>query len=205
MLFSGCGATDYAEIGDKVQLDYTLTLDDGSIYYTTIDDEPGEYELGSGDLIPGAEEAVIGMKVTERKTVSITPDMAFGPVQPELIQEVDIGLMPEGFEPAVGKELMTEINGTPLSVVIREITDTTVTVDANHPLAGQNLNLDVMLLDLIKPVATETGLGGQPVVVWVLSGALLLLAAAFVLFFIQTQRRFKRIMADPRARKSRTT
>ncbi len=175
-----------ARAGDTVEVNYTLTLDDGSVIYTTIGQEPAQYELGKGALIPGFEEAVIGMQVGESKTVTIPPEKAYGPVRPELVQEVSWDLLPEGFEPEVGKHLQSTLNGTPVAVVITEVTPNTVTIDANHVMAGKNLTFSIELLEIIE---NTSGLASLPVLFWVITGALAAIATAFGLYYLKRRHR----------------
>jgi peptidylprolyl isomerase len=195
----GC-STRTAAIGDSVNIDFSLWLDDGTIYYSTTDHGPLDYTLGTGELIQGAEDAIIGMRVGEIKEVIIPPEKAFGDVLPGLIQTVSRDLMPAGFVPEVGSTLNTQLNGQTVDVVIVDVTDTTVTVDANHELAGKSLKLDVKLLDLTHP-GDVNNLMGQPPLVWVLGGGLAVLATAFLVYFLMTQQRLSELKARARPRR----
>jgi len=193
VLATACSAPRVATAGDTVTVNYTLTLDDGSLYYTTAGRDPTQYELGKGALLQGFEDAVIGMRVGESRTVTVPPEEAYGPVLPELVQEVNRDRLPEGLELATGKQLQSTLNGMPVTVVIREVTPTTVTVDGNHPLAGKNLTFAVELVAL-QGTASSDGLAGQPLLVWVLGGALLAVVAGFVLYYLRTQRRLRHVV-----------
>jgi peptidylprolyl isomerase len=200
---TGCAKAATAAVGDTVTIDFSLWLQDGSLYYTTAESGPLEYVLGSSDMIQGAQEAIVGMKVGESKVATIPPEKAFGEVQPDLIQVVSRDLMPEGFEPAVGKSLNTQVNGQTTSVIITEVTDSTVTVDANDPLAGQTIKMEVKLLTVTSPNEVSGNIAGQPPLVWILSAGLVVLLAAFILFFLITQRRLKQLEYATKGRRRR--
>ena len=186
MLAGGCGAKTVKQ-GDVVKVRYVLTLEDGTVYYTSAGREPLEVTTGKGQLIPGLEEALIGMRVGDNKTVTVRPEKAYGQRRTDLVQEVSRDLLPENFEPVVGKQIQTTLAGTPVMVIITELTDSTVTVDANAPLAGKNLTFQIELLSIKTP--TPGRFAGQPLLVWVLSAALLAVTTAFVLYVIFSRRR----------------
>ena len=139
---------------DTITINYTITLEDGTVYYTTIGQEPLQETLGQGKFIPGFEEAVLGMRVGESKTVTIPPEKAYGQYRPDLVGTVDRSWLPEDVEPVIGKQYRTQLeNGTQTTVVLREITDTSLTLDANHPLVGQNLTFDIHVVEIEKSSA----------------------------------------------------
>jgi FKBP-type peptidyl-prolyl cis-trans isomerase 2 len=138
-----------AKVGDTVKVHYTGKLDDGTVFDTSVDREPLEFTLGQGTLIPGFEEAVVGMQADESKTTTISHENAYGPHRPEMIAEVDRSRFPDNIEPAVGQHLqMRNEEGHVMTVVVTEISETSVTLDANHPLAGKDLTFDITLVGI---------------------------------------------------------
>jgi len=135
--------------GDTVRIDYTLVLDDRLVYYTTVESEPAVYTLGQEQLLPGFEDALMGMRVGEKKTITIAPEDAYGPYRRELVLTLNRSDLPEGSQPVVGQEILTESEGgSPIVLVITEVTETTVTLDANHPLSGHHLTFEIQLVGI---------------------------------------------------------
>ena len=140
-----------AKKGDTVKVHYTGKLEDGTIFDSSKDRDPLEFTLGQAQIIPGFEDAVLGMKPGQSKTVTIPVDKAYGPPRPDLIQTVDKSKLngAEGLQ--VGQRVrVTQPNGQPLSVLVTAITDKTVTLDVNHPLAGKNLVFELKLVEISK-------------------------------------------------------
>jgi peptidylprolyl isomerase len=150
ILISGCnGGSGIAQNGDIVQVHYIGTLQDGTVFDTSIGREPLEFTLGEDRMIPGFEQAVLGMKVGESKTVDIPEEDAYGPHNAALTLVVSREELPEDMTPEVGQQL--EIAGSDegtIMVIITEVTDTTVTLDANHPLAGKDLTFEITLVNI---------------------------------------------------------
>ena len=135
--------------GHTVQIHYTGTLDDGTTFDSSEGGDPLEFELGGGQIIPGLERAIEGMAVGDAKQVAIAPEEAYGPRQEELVQNVPIAALPADLEPAVGMQLKSQApDGQVMLMVVTEITDENITVDANHPLAGQALNFTIELVSI---------------------------------------------------------
>ncbi len=136
--------------GDKVKVEYTGTLDDGTVFDTSEGREPLEFEVGSGQIIKGFDDAVIGMKKGEEKEIKISPSEAYGEVNPELIKKIPKDNLPPGQEPQPGMMLVL---GTPdgrrIPAKITEVTDKDVTIDLNHPLAGKTLNFKIKVVDIL--------------------------------------------------------
>lgn len=132
----------------NVKLHYTGKFEDETVFDTSLDEgrEPLSVELGKGLLIPGFEKALYGLKVGEKKTINIPSDEAYGPIRTEMVQEVEKQLVPEGVE--VGQVLTAEGPQGPMAVTVVEIKETTVVLDANHPLAGKDLIFDLELLEI---------------------------------------------------------
>ena len=135
--------------GDTVKVHYHGKLTDGSTFDSSAGREPLEFEVGSGMVIPGFDEGVIGMTVGEKKTINIPAEDAYGIVEEERILEFPIDRFPPDMKPEVGMALnMSNGQGEHIPVVITELRDDVVVLDANHPLAGQDLIFDVELMDI---------------------------------------------------------
>jgi peptidylprolyl isomerase len=140
---------------DTATVHYTGTLSDGTIFDQSPDGRPLKFIIGKQEVIPGFEEAVEGMCKGESKKVTIPCDKAYGQPKPELLEQVDRSLIGEEVKLHLGGQLqITNQDGSMLCVMIREITDDTVTLDANHPLAGKDLVFDIELLDIQAPPET---------------------------------------------------
>lgn len=139
-----------AESGDSVQVHYTGKLEDGTVFDSSRDKEPFEFKLGEGMVISGFEDAVLELEIGETKTVNIPNDKAYGPHHPQLVMEADLSQF-EGMEtPKVG--MMFQIqreDGDPFNVVVVEVTESKVSLDANHPLAGKDLVFEIELLAIV--------------------------------------------------------
>ena len=150
---TGCigGEMETAQNGDFVKVDYTGTLDDGSIFDSSEGRQPLEFTLGQGQMIAGFEKAVLGMKLNETKTVTIPAAEAYGERREELIMTLDRSQMPADLNPEVGQQLqMLQPSGAAVNVTVTAVSDTTVTIDANHALAGKDLTFKITLVELQK-------------------------------------------------------
>jgi peptidylprolyl isomerase len=136
-----------AKEGDVVKVHYTGKLSDGTEFDTSANEEPLEFTVGAGEVIPGFDEAVVGMNPGETKTTTIAPDAAYGDYDEELLLEVERSDFPANITPEVGQHLkLKQADGEVLAAVITEVDDEVVTVDANHPLAGKDLTFEIQLL-----------------------------------------------------------
>lgn len=136
-----------AKSGDTVKIHYTGTLEDGTQFDSSQGRDPLEFELGSGQVIPGFEKAVEGMAIGEEKSVTIDSDDAYGPRQDQMVQEVPKTALPPDLDPAEGMALQAQgQDGQPINLTVTEIGEETITVDANHPLAGKKLKFDIELV-----------------------------------------------------------
>jgi len=134
---------------DTVKVHYTGKLVSGEEFDTSKGREPLEFTVGSGQIIPGFEEAVEGMEVNEKKTITLSPDQAYGPVHDQLISEIDRSELPEDITPQIGQTLVaTAQDGRQTRVQVTEVQPETVTLDANHPLAGKDLVFDIELVEI---------------------------------------------------------
>ncbi len=133
--------------GSKVKVHYTGKFNDGTVFDTSKDKEPLEFTVGQGQVIPGFEEAVRGMEQGESKKVTIASDKAYGERRKDMILEVPKDKFPDEISPEVGQQLMLRHpEGQEIPAFIVEIKDEIVTLDANHPLAGEDLNFEIELV-----------------------------------------------------------
>jgi len=138
-----------ASAGDMVKVHYTGKLDDGTIFDSSREREPLEFTVGEGQVIPGFEEAVSGMGVGEETTVEISPDNAYGPRQEDAVMQFPLEALPDEIEPEVGMQLQLQSqNGQAFPARVVEVGEDTITLDANHPLAGQTLTFEIELVDV---------------------------------------------------------
>lgn len=139
-----------AQRGDTVQVHYTGKLEDGTVFDTSTNRDPLQFTIGEGQIIPGFEQAVVGMNPGESKTVTIPMDQAYGPHREEMVLEVDRKQFPEHLNPEVGQQLQVrQQNGQTMIVTVVEVSETNVTLDANHPLAGEDLTFDIHLVGIV--------------------------------------------------------
>ncbi len=130
--------------GDLVQIHYTSRSLDGSVIETSDLRNPLEFRVGSEDFIPGLSLGVLGMHVGEARTITAPPERAFGRHNPDLIQATPVSMLPE--EAQVGDQLSATVRGATLDVWIQKLTRQEAVVDANHPLAGETLVIDVKVV-----------------------------------------------------------
>lgn len=136
--------------GDKVKVNYTVTLDDDIVIDKTDKNKPLEFTLNTGKIIPGFEQALIGMSPGESKSVKIPPKEAYGERREELVMKVDRKDLPENLDPQVGQQLKLESDKhQPFIVTVTGTSNSEVIMDANHPLAGKNLNFEIELLEIL--------------------------------------------------------
>lgn len=138
-----------AKEGNTVKVHYTGTLKNGEVFDSSKEKEPLEFTLGEGQLIPGFEKAVIGLNVGDSTTINIPSAEAYGDAREDLIIAVPKDQLPEEIEPQIGMQLqVNQENGQPVPVRITDITDTELKLDANHPLAGEDLTFDIELVNV---------------------------------------------------------
>ncbi|MCX2680109.1 peptidylprolyl isomerase [Galbibacter sp. EGI 63066] len=134
---------------DTVKVHYTGKLQDGQVFDSSLEREPLEFTLGQGQLIPGFEKGIIDMSVNEKKTIDIPSTEAYGDVKQELFQEVPKSELPENIDPEVGMGLVSRTpDGREIQLVVADVKDEAIVVDANHPLAGKDLTFEVEVLEI---------------------------------------------------------
>tara|TARA_Y100000310_G_scaffold94955_1_gene92779 strand:+ start:15331 stop:15756 length:426 start_codon:yes stop_codon:yes gene_type:complete len=135
--------------GDKVKVEYTGTLDDGTVFDSSEGREPLEFEAGTGKVIKGFDDAIVGMEKGEEKSVKIESKDAYGDYNPELTKKIPRDQLPKEQEPKAGMVLMVKTpQGQQFPVKIKEVSDKDITVDLNPPLAGKNLNFKLKVVDI---------------------------------------------------------
>ena len=146
-----------AKSGDKVKVHYHGKLTSGETFDSSEGRAPLEFEVGSGAVIKGFDEGVTGMKVGEKKTINIPVEEAYGPKNPEMMVEMPKDRFPSEMEIEEGMPLMmSDGSGQNFQVVVTEIKETSVILDANHPLAGEDLIFDIELVEIV---------GGKPLII----------------------------------------
>jgi peptidylprolyl isomerase len=136
-----------ARNGHRVKVHYTGKLDDGTVFDSTEGRDPLEFTLGEGHVISGFEIAVEGMDEGDSKTVTLPPEQAYGPHREEMVVAIDRQQVPTNFHPQVGQQVeLRSDDGRTLTARVIEVDDVQVTIDANHPLAGQQLVFDIDLV-----------------------------------------------------------
>jgi len=134
---------------ETVKLHYTGKLNDGQVFDSSLQREPLEIKLGEGRLIPGFEKGLVAMKVNEKKTITIPKEEAYGEVQKELFQKIPNDNLPQEIKPEVGMGLVSKNpDGSERQLRIADVKDEFIIVDANHPLAGQDLTFELELLEI---------------------------------------------------------
>ena len=136
--------------GDTVQVHYTGRLESGEQFDSSRERDPLQFTLGNGELIPGFENAVIGMNLGDVKTIQIPSQEAYGPYMENMKITVDKAKLPEDMELKIGMNLtLRGSDERKLNVRVIDIAENTVTMDANHPLAGKDLMFDIELVKIL--------------------------------------------------------
>lgn len=151
--------TDAIKSGDTIAVDYTGKLEDGDVFDTSEGKTPLTFTVGSGMLIKGFDEAVIGMNKGESKTVTIPPEMGYGPRNEEAVVEIPREQIPDEIPLTEGLELqLQDPDGRPVPARVAEITDETVKMDINHFLAGKTLVFDITIAEIgLTPPSNSCG------------------------------------------------
>jgi len=139
-----------AKANDKVRVHYTGKLASGEVFDSSREREPLEFTVGAGQMIPGFDNAVNGMEINEQKEVTIPCDEAYGEQMDAMIKQVPKTQLPEDMNPEVGQTLVASNGqGQETHVIVTEVTENDITVDANHPLAGKDLVFDIELVEIV--------------------------------------------------------
>ncbi len=139
-----------AATGSKIKVHYTGTFDDGEVFDSSRQaEQPFEFEVGAGQVIPGFDNAVVGMKAGETKQVRLTEDEAYGPYNQEMVFDADPNQFEDGLSPEIGQQFQTQMqDGTPLLLTVKAVSEDKITLDANHPMAGKALNFDLEVVEV---------------------------------------------------------
>ena len=138
-----------AKNGDFLRVHYTGKLEDGTVFDSSEGGDPLELTLGEGQIIPGVEEALVGMESGDSKTVSISSEKGYGPRHDQLLFRVPKDRLPEGMEPEVGQRYeLTQEGGAKALVTVTGIEDEEVVLDGNHPLAGKTMVFELELVSI---------------------------------------------------------
>ena len=153
------------ETGHFVKVDYTGKLDNGEVFHTTQNAKPVEIEVGAGRLIKGFEEALVGMEANEKKSFDLTAEEGFGPRDENMMQTFNRADLPNDFQPKIGDVVaLSTPQGGQVPAKVKEMDDEKITVDLNHPLAGQALSFDVEIIEIneesTEPACTPSSCGG---------------------------------------------
>lgn len=136
--------------GDTVKVHYTGKLDNGDVFDSSVGADPLQFTIGGKQMIPAFEEAMVDMEIGEKKTIEIPADGAYGQRSDEMVQTVEREMLPAEIELKVGLQLTAQDpNGQPFVVTIAKFDDENVTLDGNHPLAGEDLTFDVELVEIV--------------------------------------------------------
>ena len=136
-----------AENGNTVKVHYTGTLEDGTVFDSSEGREPLQFTVGSGEVIPGFDTAVMGLEAGESRTTTIPANQAYGPHMPGQIIEVPRDGMPLDFKPSIGDVVqLKDPQGQPLQATVEEINENIIKFDANHPLAGKDLTFEIKVM-----------------------------------------------------------
>lgn len=144
------GGPATAQVGDTVRVDYTGTFNNGSIFDSSVNEsfghvEPLEFTIGAGQVIPGFDQALVGMSITQTKTVTIPAEEAYG----QKYFEIDLSELPEDIQ--VGESLYKQSeDGSITEVIVVNISESTATLENIHPLAGEDLTFEITLVEIVK-------------------------------------------------------
>ena len=140
-----------AKSGDTVKVHYTGTLNNGQVFDSSKSRDPLQFTLGTGMVIPGFDAAVTGLSPGESVTATIPNAKAYGPYQKEMVAEIEKQNIPADFELEVGQRLQMQVpSGEAMTVTITDIKGDMVTLDGNHPLAGQDLTFELELVEIVS-------------------------------------------------------
>ncbi len=134
---------------DNVSIHYKGTLSDGQLFDSSEGKDPLTFEVGSGQVIPGFDKAVVGMKVDESKVFTIPSTEAYGEVKDDLLYEIPVSSIPAELNPHEGQRLVSNLeDGRQIPVTVKSVKEDIITLDANHPLAGKDLTFDIKIVEI---------------------------------------------------------
>lgn len=138
-----------AKKGDTVRVNYTGKFDDGTVFDSSEGRQPLEFTVGEGQVIEGFDEGVVGMSPGESKTVTIPMEKAYGPHRQDRVLAVNRKEFPPNIEPEVGQQFeIQQPHGRAIAVTVTDVSEEAVTLDANHPLAGEDLTFEIQLVEI---------------------------------------------------------
>jgi FKBP-type peptidyl-prolyl cis-trans isomerase 2 len=147
-----------AKSGDTVRVRYIGKLSDDTVFDSLAGHDSLEFTIGSGEIIPGFERAVVGMQPGETRTATVPTDQAYGAHQDDLLIAVDRSQFPAGITPEVGQQVeIRQADGQPAVATVADVSGSQVTLDANHPLAGQDLTFDIELVEIVADHDSTNG------------------------------------------------
>jgi peptidylprolyl isomerase len=139
-----------AKTGDKVKVHFEGYLEDGKVFGSTMDDEPFEFIIGEKNMLPGFENAIVGMQKGDTKTITLPPEEAYGHHKKELVSVMEKSGFPKEINLEVGKKLRVRTQDGKYTVVtIKDVTEDSIVLDENDPLAGKTLTFKIELVDII--------------------------------------------------------
>jgi len=144
------GTMTQAKIGDKVKVHFKGYLEDGTVFGSTTDEEPFEFTIGEKNMLSGFENAVVGMRSGDTKTITLPPEEAYGPHKKELVHFMDRSSFPQEINLEIGKRLQVRTqDGRSAIVTIKDFTEENIVIDENDPLAGKTLIFKIDLVEII--------------------------------------------------------
>lgn len=139
-----------AKHGDTVRVHFTGKLNDGTVFGTSTGRDPLQFTIGKGQMLQGFQQAVVGMNPGESKTTTVLVEEAYGPRDEEMVRVVDRDRIPEDLEAEIGDELtIRQPDGETVIVTVTDVSESSVTLDSNHPLAGEDLTFDIQLVEIV--------------------------------------------------------
>jgi len=139
-----------AKNGDTVKIHYTGRLKDGTVFDSSLDREPLQFTIGEKKIIQGVEKGVIGMEPEESKIIEVNANEAYGPYRDDMVLDIPKNQFPPDISPEVGQQLeLHQTDDQSIVVTVTKVSDISVTLDANHPLAGKDLIFDVRLIEIL--------------------------------------------------------
>lgn len=137
--------------GDTIRINYVGKLEDGAVFDSTADKHPLEFTVGEGELIAGLEQGVIGMSAGEFRSITVPMEQGYGPRVEERVFEFDRKRIPDTITPEIGRQMqMYRADGMPLMVTVVAVSDSSLTMDCNHPLAGKTLVFDTTIVEIVE-------------------------------------------------------